>query len=192
MGKEEAARIMARHKEDMGRLEDTLANEQGRQMDAMRERIQRRKEKNREAASLRAQRQIKMAAVAKRKAEQRAVALEVGGLEDADEGTGKAALEKCVSKVGHMQQVLFKGGFSAYPDQKRKVVERTLHLMKRLKGEDPLAAILAEAEAMTARKAEEAPMQSVRAASLHDSFDNDTILLSEAGPAPERLTYKEL
>ena len=198
MSQEEAAKIMARHKEDMARLETTLAGEQGRQADAMRERIKARREKNKEAASQKIQRQIKMAAVAKRKAEQRAVAIEVGGLEETDEASGsKAALEKCMSKVGHMTRVIFKGGFSSQPEQRRRVVERTLMLQKRLNGADPLAAILQEVAAMQAGHSDSGHGHRgslARSRTARESTASaGTVLLSEAGfPVPEQLTFKEL
>lgn len=71
MSKEEAAKIMERHKADMARLEATLAQEQSRQTEAMRSRLEQRKARSKEVNSQKIQRQIKMASVARQKAEQR-------------------------------------------------------------------------------------------------------------------------
>jgi len=67
-------------------------------------------------------------------------------LEDDQAVQSKAALSKCLSKVGHMKKVIFKGGFSKAPDQRRRVVERNLALRKRLEGRDPLASVYAQSE----------------------------------------------
>jgi len=83
-----------------------------------------------------------MAAIHKRKAQQRAAAEALSGFDDANTAESKEALAKCLSKAGHMKRLVFKGGFSQQPEQRRRVVERTLDLEKRLGGEDPLAAIL--------------------------------------------------
>lgn len=83
-----------------------------------------------------------MAAVHKLKAQQRAAAEALSGFDDVQAVESKEALAKCLSKAGHMKRLVFKGGFSHQPEQRRRVVERTLVLEKRLGGEDPLAAIL--------------------------------------------------
>lgn len=53
LSKEEAAKLMQRHREDMNRLEGALADEQKRQMEAMRARLANR---NKDAAAQRVQR----------------------------------------------------------------------------------------------------------------------------------------
>ena len=101
----------------------------------------------------------------------------------------KEALAKCLSKAGHMKRLVFKGGFSQQPEQRRRVVERTLDLEKRLGGEDPLAAILDGVDIPELQSAS-GPYPSARQSVLSD----DTIVLTEYSnlPARDRVTFKEL
>lgn len=141
LSKEEAAKLMERHKEALDRLEGVLAAEQERQMAAMRGKLARRNQGN---AKLKVQRQIKMAAVNKRKAEQKAAAEQAAGLETKEqELAAQEALAKCQSKCNRLRRVVFKGGWSRPPELKRRVVERTLALERRLGGAgDPLSLVL--------------------------------------------------
>jgi hypothetical protein len=111
--KEEATQLMDKHRDDLLRLDDTLANEQKRQMEAMRERLSVRNNAN---ATQRIQRQIRMAEVQKRKAEQQAATVFLGVEEEKIHS--KEDLDKCLSKVTHMRKVIFKGGFSKTPTTK--------------------------------------------------------------------------
>ena len=145
--------------------------------------------RNKDAAAQRVQRQIKMAAVHKRKAQQRAAAEALSGFDDANAAESKEALEKCLSKAGHMKRLVFKGGFSQQPEQRRRVVERTLDLEKRLGGEDPLAAILDGVD-IPELQSVSGPQPSARQSMLSD----DTIVLTEYSnmPTRDKVTFKEL
>lgn len=116
----------------------------------------------------------------------------LSGLEDDQAVESKAALAKCLSKVGHMKKIIFKGGFSKAPDQRRRVVERNLALKKRLDGKDPLASVYEQSEAHDLASTSQG--QSVRHSARHSVHTDDTIVLTEYSNAPPRdqVTYKEL
>jgi hypothetical protein len=127
-----------------------------------------------------------MAAVQKSKAKQRAAASAVLGLEEEEDVARKAAIAKCVSKVGHLKRVIFKSAFSKVPHQPRRVVERQLELAKRLDGHDPLAALQVAGEG----PGDEEELD--HAASARPSaISDDTIMLSEWSTAEDK-TYKDL
>jgi len=158
LSKEEAEKLMKKHRANVAALEGTLAEEQKRQMAAMRERVTAR---HKDSASQRVQRQIKMAAVQKSKAKQRAAASVVIGLEDEADVARQAALAKCVSKVSHLKRVIYKSAFSQTPDLPRRIAERNLDLAKRLDGHDPLAFLL-DVEEPSLDAAELEQLQSAR------------------------------
>jgi hypothetical protein len=161
-------------------------------MVAMRARLANR---NKDAAAQRVQRQIKMAAVQKRKAQYRASAEALSGFDDEHAVESKEALAKCLSKAGHMKRLIFKGGFSQQPEQRRRVVERTLELKKRLGGEDPLAAVLNGLDLDEYRSSrDDGPQASARLTARQSQVSDDTIVLTEYSNMPVRnsVTFKEL
>lgn len=108
----------------------------------------------------------------------------------------KEALAKCLSKVGHMKRIIFKGAFSKAPEQRRRVVERNLTLQKRLDGKDPLASVLESLEGNELGSASglgpSAYGQGRRSSLLSDDTFGDLTEYSGAGHVPDEVTYKEL
>lgn len=136
-----------------------------------------------------------MAAVQKRKAQYRASAEALSGFDDEHAVESKEALAKCLSKAGHMKRLIFKGGFSQQPEQRRRVVERTLELEKRLGGEDPLAAVLDGLDLDEYRSSRgDGPQASARLTARQSQVSDDTIVLTEHSNMPVRnsVTFKEL
>ena len=82
------------------------------------------------------------------------------------------------------KKVIFKGGFSKAPDQRKKVVERNLALRKRLEGRDPLASVYDQSEAQDMLSVSQG--QSARHSAPRSVRSDDTIELSEYSNAPPR------
>lgn len=140
-----------------------------------------------------------MAAVQKRKAQYRASAEALSGFDDERAVESKEALAKCLSKANHLTTkhygLIFKGGFSQQPEQRRRVVERTLELEKRLGGEDPLAAVLDGLDLDEYRSSrDDGPQASARLTARQSQVSDDTIVLTEHSNMPVRnsVTFKEL
>lgn len=116
------------------------------------------------------------------------------GLEDSE--AMKEALAKCQSKAGRLKKVIYKGAWSQPPEQRRKVVEKTLLLEKRLKGADPLAAIMKEMEGRQAEFADiekSDPSRSNKLLRQSTLVSDDTIALSESSfIAPEKITFVDI